>query len=253
MRGVLSAVGAVAVLAIGAITPAGGQEAEDPAHEILAVLSPIAAPACLTVGLSTVLVPLVGDQLGSALGGAVDVTSVLQQATGPVLVACGSFPAADGTRCALVDGPIELIWPAQLSDVGVQPLAPLGGAVEALTKLIALLGLPDLGLQPVLGCSIPVAPDDGVGEPVPPPAFAPDQGPIVDPAPSMSGTSGLEQPTPAGTVQPVTAPGSLDDVLTPTSAIPASAGLRGPILALAALIAGGLLWSAAKPRSAPAP
>jgi hypothetical protein len=179
----------VAAQVLGVATSASGSTGQAaPTDEVLAIVSPLAAPACSALGSTTFLVPVVGglatDQL--AIEG-LDVGDTLLDVLGPLFVVCGSLPGAQGTRCEL-DAQIAGIYPVELKALLPSPTI-LGGVVEGLNKLLETLGLPPdpLALSSVFKCAVPA----GADAPVPPAAPG---APVV--APPM--LSGFPAPLPPG-------------------------------------------------------
>jgi hypothetical protein len=189
----------VAAQIIGIATSGSAATAQaEPTDDVLAILSPLAAPACSAVGSTTFLVPVVGglatDQL--AIEG-LDVGDTLLDVLGPLFVVCGSLPGARGTRCEL-DAQIAGIYPAELKTLLPSPTI-LGGVVEGLNKLLETLGLPPdpLALSSAFKCAVPA----GAEAPVAPAAPG---APVVDP-PAISGFPGPLPPGSPSTL-PLTEP-----------------------------------------------
>lgn len=146
-RAVLAAlVAGLLALGLGRPVEAGAsptQTAPDPATPILAIVSPLASPACLAAGSATLLVPILGGLVGDTLGisGSVNVADLVLDVIGPLYVVCGTLPASPGTRCAL-DANIAGLWPAELTGFGVSAPIVVGNVIDTLTAVLALLGLP---------------------------------------------------------------------------------------------------------------
>ena len=180
---------------------AEGQEAPAP-DPVLAIISPIAAPACTTAGTATLLVPVVGGLVESntGLGGTIDVGDVLLDALGPIYIVCGNLPAAPGSRCQLDDQIAGLMPPEVTETLGPFPPPLLGGLFDTLVATLNVLGLDAAdALKPALQCDIR-KPEDATGAP--------------SAAPELPAVPGIEAIAP-----PVLAPvaGSLGDLLAPAT------------------------------------
>ncbi|HVX18802.1 MAG TPA: hypothetical protein VHA73_12280 [Acidimicrobiales bacterium] len=159
----------------------------NPAEKVLAIVSPIASPACSASGLATLLVPVVGGLLTEKahLPPSVKVGDVILNALGPVFVMCGTLPAAKGSQCE-IDRQATSFWPAELNTFGLTPPSPLGIVTDTLDAAMNLLGLPPLAaLENALQCTVP------------PPAGAPDPvgvaaAPAAAPATPSTGDAGGE-------------------------------------------------------------
>jgi hypothetical protein len=167
---VLLAVPVAALLAI-LLIPAPAERAtaqEAPANEVLAIVSPLAAPACSASGSTTLLVPILASSVGDQIGvpGHV-ITDVVLNSLGPLFVVCASLPEGKGSRCELDDQFVGA-WPAELSSLLAFPLI-VGPVVDATEAALKALGLPadPLGLGRALMCSVPTS---GGTIPVAPPA-----------------------------------------------------------------------------------
>jgi hypothetical protein len=185
----------------------------EPADQLLAIVSPLAAPVCATVGTTTFLVPVVGglvdDQL--AIEG-LDVGDTLLDLLGPLFVVCGNLPGAKGTRCEL-DTQIAGLFPPELASLLPSP-AVLGSVVEGAGNLLETLGLPrdPLGLGSALKCDLP----QGETAPAAPAAPPAPLGPIT---------------TPGGTAFPAPLPpGSAPSLPAATTGSPAGAGSQRAML-----------------------
>lgn len=175
----------VALLLTGLSAPADAQEelAEDPAREVLAVLSPVVSPACAASGAATLLVPvvsgLVSDQIGEM---PIPVSELLLDALGPVFVVCAELPASPGTQCQL-DAQIAGIWPQEVGQF-LSPPNLLGNLVDTLAAALSALGLPaQTALEDALVCAVPASTSDDTPPPTPPPVPEPvDLDPVEPPA-----------------------------------------------------------------------
>jgi hypothetical protein len=183
-------------------------------NPVLAILSPIAAPACTTAGTATLLVPIVGGLVQSqlALGKSVDIGDVILDALGPVYVVCGTLPAAPGTRCQL-DDQIAGLLPSQISSVTGPAPALVGALLDVLGAALEPLGLTAAdALKPALQCDIRAP---GGAAQAPPGADAPVALPPVP---------GVDTITPPPAILP--APAGLDGVLGPTTNVEGAAPAR---------------------------
>jgi hypothetical protein len=162
-----------------------------PAEEILAIVSPIASPACGASGTATLLVPIVGGVLQTDLGlpKSVDVGNLLLDALGPVYVVCGDLPSPTNTHCSL-DNQIAGVWPTSLPPEGLVPPAPVGDLVDSITNALRLLDLsPAAALESALQCQV----KGGTAAPKPPDAHVlpPSSASAVQQPPSGPGLSPL--------------------------------------------------------------
>jgi hypothetical protein len=149
------------------------QAPDDPTTPILAIVSPIAAPACAAAGAGTLLIPILGglvaDNLG--VGDSVDVADLVLDVLGPLYVVCGTLPESPGSRCAL-DANLAGIWPADVSGFGLSAPVVAGNVVDALGALLDILGLPPVtAVTQALACDVADA------------ELAPEAAPPADPAP----------------------------------------------------------------------
>jgi hypothetical protein len=132
----------------------------NPATEVLAVVSPIASPACGASGVATLLVPIVGGVLQTDLGlpKSVSIGTLLLNALGPVYVVCGDLPGSGaGTHCSL-DDQLAGIWPAALPADGLIAPTPIGNLVDSIDNGLKVLGLPpSAALQTALQCQVEAA------------------------------------------------------------------------------------------------
>jgi hypothetical protein len=135
----------LAVVLAGALWPAaaaGHSKKSDSTREVLAIVSPLALPACSTSGSATLLVPIVGGVLqnGLHLPKSVSVSDLLLNAIGPVYVVCGDLPASPGTQCSL-DDQLAAVWPKSLTSESLSPPAPLGDIIDSLSAALKILHL----------------------------------------------------------------------------------------------------------------
>lgn len=139
---------------------APAQERPEEADSVLAIVSPIAFPACSVSGSASLLVPIVGGVVGGSLGigDTVSVGDLVLDALGPVYLACGQLPAAPGRRCQL-DADLGTLWPEQLA-TSTGPLPPVAGAaVDSVEAALTVLGLPpQAALADAFECSVPERP-----------------------------------------------------------------------------------------------
>jgi hypothetical protein len=147
-------------------------DADDPSTPILAIVSPLALPACSAAGSATLLVPIVGGLVGSTLGvgDSVNVADLVLTGIGPLFVVCGTLPSSPGTHCSL-DANIAALWPAQLSGFGVVAPAVVGDVVDAVDAILALAGQPPAPqVVQALQCEVPDAAGAITAPAAPPPA-----------------------------------------------------------------------------------
>ena len=156
-----AAIVALAIVVASCVTvarPSAAQTAPtDPTTtEVLAIVAPVASPACSASGLATLLVPIVGGLANQQLGDNFpSVADLILNALGPVYIACGTLPAAPGTRCQIDDQIAELV-PTQISSVTGPTPGLLGDVTDALNAALKVLGLqPADALQKALVCEIP--------------------------------------------------------------------------------------------------
>jgi hypothetical protein len=183
---------ALAALLVGVLSPAGaaatgsgGQKSSAP-REVLAIVSPLALPACSAAGSATLLVPIVSGLLqdGLHLPKNVSVGDLLLNAIGPVFVVCGDLPASAGTRCSL-DDQIAAVWPESLTAKSLSPPAPAGDLFDSLTAALQLLHLNALdAVKPALKCRVETA----KAPPPAPPGLAPPAGPVAPVAVPSAGS-----------------------------------------------------------------
>jgi hypothetical protein len=180
----------VAALAFCCTVPvARAAPSDDPSRAVLAIVSPIAAPACAEAGSATLLVPIVGGLVDSKLGtgNVVSVGDVLLDSLGPVYIVCGTLPAAPGTRCQLDDqiaGVLAQALPATAQQAVASPVL-VGAVIDSLAAALHLLGLPPLdALSPALQCNIAAAPKAAEAPPAPKVDAAPTAGgpPVESPS-----------------------------------------------------------------------
>ena len=162
-------------------------QTEDPTTPILAVVSPLALPACSAAGSATLLVPILGGLAGSTLGvdGSIDVGDLVLDVVGPLYVVCGTLPSSIGTRCEL-DANIAGLWPAELAGFGMSSPVVVGNLTDSLNALLALLGQPPVAeVAQTLQCFVP----EGAGAIDAPPA-PPPVGDVVVPGAPLGGLAG---------------------------------------------------------------
>lgn len=191
---------------------AGAQQgpSDDPAREVLAVVSPIASPACQVAGATTLLVPVVSGLVAEQVGEVpVPIDELLLDALSPVFVVCAELPAAPGSRCQ-IDDQIAGLWPAEVGQFLSSPNL-VGNLVDALSAALDLLGLPTQGaVHEALVCAVPESTADSTPPPTPPPAPPPAVDPPVEAA----------APSPSA---PVAAPAAGGGLATPPLDAPAAA------------------------------
>ncbi|HEX3706983.1 MAG TPA: hypothetical protein VHV76_10165 [Mycobacteriales bacterium] len=191
------------LLGVAALAPAvAGAAPHDskpgPESQVLAIVSPLALPACSTAGSATLLVPIVGGILQNSLHlpKSVSVANLLLDALGPVYVVCGDLPASPGTRCSL-DDQIAAVWPDSLSSEGLSPPAPAGDVVDSLAAALKILHLSVLdATKQALKCRV----DKAVAPPPAPPG-------VLGPVPPVAATVPGGSPVATGAVPPL--PGTL--------------------------------------------
>lgn len=163
---------------------AGAQQgpSDDPAREVLAVVSPIASPACQVAGATTLLVPVVSGLVAEQVGEVpVPIDELLLDALSPVFVVCAELPAAPGSRCQ-IDDQIATLWPAEAGQFLSSPNL-VGNLVDALSAALDLLGLPTQGaVHEALVCAVPESTADSTPPPLDAPAAAPTPA-VTQPAP----------------------------------------------------------------------
>jgi hypothetical protein len=195
MTGTLRLLAAVSVLAAaaaiaatgGPVAAAPGQPApeDDPSRQVLAVISPIAAPACNANGSATLLLPIV---LGPEAG------DLALDALGPMFIVCGTLPGAPGSTCQLDSGIIGL-YPEQ-AESALSPPSPVGGIVDSVDATEDLLGLdgPAQTLHDAFACHLP--------EPASAPG-APPAAPVAPTTPGQGAAAAPEQQAAASDSNPV--------------------------------------------------
>ncbi|HEX3705758.1 MAG TPA: hypothetical protein VHV76_03930 [Mycobacteriales bacterium] len=250
---------AAMLLGVGALAPAStGAAPHDkqpaPESEVLAIVSPLALPACSASGSATLLVPIVGGILANSLHlpKSVSVADLLLGALGPVYVVCGDLPASAGTRCSL-DDQISAVWPESLSSEGLSAPAPAGDVIDSLTAALKILHLSVLdATKQALKCrvdkaSAPAPAPPGTLGPLPPVTATLPGGPAPGTAaiPTLPGS--LTAPTagssPPQVAQPVTTSPSLVSAVThrlPSAVVACQIALA---LLLALVLAGSWLTS----------
>jgi len=208
---------ATTIAATPAVTPT--TTGPNPATEILAIVSPIASPACGASGTATLLVPILGGVLQTDLGlpKSVSVATVLLDALGPVYIVCGDLPGSAAPHCSL-DNQIAGVWPATLPSDGLAPPAPVGDLVASIDNGLRVLDLPpSAALENALQCSV----QSGSTAPKAPGAPAPAPGAATPPSDAPPSPSGL--PSTASLAAPSSG-----------AAIPAQAALGSPSVPIAA-------------------
>jgi hypothetical protein len=181
----LTACGLLAALVgLGAIGSPVRSAAQEPSPDpVLAIVSPIASPACYATGTATLLVPIVGGLIAERAGQEpISVADVVLDSLGPAFVVCAELPEAPGSRCQL-DDQIAGFWPQQVGGF-ISPPGVLGNTADGVAAALVAAGLPpQTALEEALVCSVP----EHVVDSTPPPPPAP-------PAPSLS-SSVLGSPT----------------------------------------------------------
>lgn len=201
VRWVVVSTALFAVVAFGVAPRAsanGGDAPPDPTMTVMAIVSPLASPACFASGSATLLVPILGGALQEQLplGKAVSVSDLVLTALGPVYIVCGRLPATPGTQCSL-DNQIAGVWPAQIGSLDPAPVVA-GNVVDSADALKRALGLPvDAATPDVMKCEIPGATEPVAAPTAPPPAPA---APIVRPAVIAPGAKGGVATAPTATV-----------------------------------------------------
>jgi hypothetical protein len=170
--GLMAALAAVAGLPLFLAPGAAAEDAPTPQDKVIAIVSPLSAPACGTAGSFTLLVPILGSVVEGKLPfePPVNVGNTVLDALGPLFIVCGSIPGKVGSRCEL-DDTILGQWPEQLRSL-LPPPAVIGAAVDALGATGAAANLPDdaTGAGTVLSCYVP---QFATAPPPPPPRARP--------------------------------------------------------------------------------
>ena len=156
-------------------------------NSVLAIASPLAAPACSASGSASLLVPILSGVLQSDLHLPPNLTigNLLLSAAGPVYVVCGDLPSSPNTQCQL-DSYIAAIWPKPLATEGLSSPNPVGDVVNSLSAALAALDLPPAAaLEAPLKCSVVALTSTA---PAAPPAAAapPSSGPASSPLPTTT-------------------------------------------------------------------
>ena len=172
----------------------------NPATEVLAIVSPLALPACGASGTATLLVPILGGVLQSQLHlpKSISVGDLVLNALGPVYVVCGDLPSTSGSQCSL-DDQIAAVWPASLPSEGLLAPSPVGDILDSIAAALKLLNLPPTAaFEQALHCRV----RSSSGAPKAPPP-APGALPPVDAAPlSTPGVVADGGPTTDGPIGP---------------------------------------------------
>lgn len=205
----LVATGLVLVAAPGRSGAQAGPS-DDPTREVLAVVSPIASPACQVAGAATLLVPVISGLVAEQAGQVpVPIDELALDALSPVFVVCADLPAAPGSRCQ-IDDQIATLWPAEAGQFLSSPNL-VGNLVDALGAALDLLGLPTQGaVHEALVCAVPESSADDTPPPSPPPAPPPAAG-----EPATGPTSTAPPPVAAPVTGGGFAPPTLDGPATP--------------------------------------
>jgi hypothetical protein len=226
------------------VVRSGAQEAPaDPANDVLAIVSPVVAPACALSGSATLLVPIVSGVITPSLPtGVPSVADVLLNTIGPVFVVCGELPAAPGTRCQL-DDQISGMVPAEISSLTGPTPGVVGNTLDSLDALFKALQLPPAAaLDEALVCTINDGPGiteapPGESEPVAAPPV--DDSSLTSVIPSLGG-SFVAAPAVAGPTASAPAQGAPSQLIaTVERSVPG--GLKALQIAAAALLAVVLL------------
>jgi hypothetical protein len=215
----LGATGAPGAGAIAQQSPPG----DDPTRTALAVISPIAAPACQANGSATLLLPVA---LGPEAG------DLALDALGPMFVVCGTLPGSPGSSCEL-DGGIIGLWPEQANSVLTAP-SPVGIVVDVVSGATNLLGLdgPATTLSDAFTCHLPELGTAPEAPPAPPPPTSAPSTSTAAATPTPTGAAPTPRPGPVSV--PIPSNHAVGSSAPPSAGGPA-ASLPGPVRSIAQL------------------
>jgi hypothetical protein len=244
-------IGALVIACALPAVPASAQEAlpEDPATEVLAILSPVVAPACALSGTSTLLVPIVSGLVAPYLPAEIpSVGDLLLNSIGPLFVVCGALPAPPGSRCQ-IDDQIAGLLPVEVSSLTGPTPGFLGNLIDTLDQLLKVVGLEPLAaVRDALVCTV----NQGAGVTDAPAAEAPpEEAPPVEDLVIDESFAPIDVALPslAPSITPSAAPvaRSAPQQLVATVDRSLPGGLKGLQIATAALLALTLLagWGGA--------
>lgn len=211
---------------------------------ILAIVSPVALPACSDAGSASLLVPILGGVVTSKLNlpMSINLGDLILKALGPVYVVCGVLPSPSQTRCQL-DGQIAGIWPSSLATEGLPAPNLVGDAVDAINAGLKELGLPpSAALEKPLDCSAIVTTTPAPAPPPPLTLTLPAVTPSIStslPALSTSASSDAGFPTAS---LPSRAPSvTIPSIAAPSQEPAGSTGVGSVFASLEASVPGGIV------------